>query len=473
MKKFYVLMLIIPICFCIEDSWEKDIIDYFSDILDDITDKLLTNIPSFITNINEKLEDFKNYADEKKTEIIESTQNEIEEIYKKIKNEEETHIKPLIEKAIELANYLPYKICDSLSGDCRGDKKKIFLKLLDTLKDELKCSRLISLITTKQITNDLELNLKYILFLINTLIKSPDIISFGKSIIIYDVINCLLEKFEKYFPIVLEKITGKPNNYNITLKIDIIKILIDSISNLVNIIHFGEIDGYIEKINEKTGLISNENAKNIQRNIFEASKKLFEFGTQFYNINNRLLLNITINPGKLEAGTDLEYEISNYKEKGIKVFLHSKYLFRITGAQYMQTIVFDSPLISIKSDIANGGTSNTFVGIVLYDKEGNEIKLKEININAFRPVIYFKKKLINVMETCVFYNEIEDKMDNTGIETQKEFLDGEEYIKCIPKHLSSFTIGTYNQASISGNSNNGSFMQISLFSIFLYYLLLL
>ena len=177
MKIFYVL-IIIPICFCIEDSWERDFIEYFSNLLDDIKDKLLTNIPSFVTDIEEKLVDFKNYADEKKMEIIESTQNEIEEIYMKIKNAEETNVKPLIEKATELANYLQYKICDSLSGDCRNDKKKIFLKLLDTLKDELKCSRLISLITTKQITNDLELNLKYILFLINTLIKSPDIISF-------------------------------------------------------------------------------------------------------------------------------------------------------------------------------------------------------------------------------------------------------------------------------------------------------
>ena len=39
--------------------------------------------------------------DEKKMEIIESTQNEIEEIYMKIKNAEETNVKPLIEKTTE------------------------------------------------------------------------------------------------------------------------------------------------------------------------------------------------------------------------------------------------------------------------------------------------------------------------------------------------------------------------------------
>jgi hypothetical protein len=47
------------------------------------------------------------------------------------------------------------------------------------------------------------------------------------------------------------------------------------------------------------------------------------------------------------------------------------------------------------------------------------------------------------MKTCLFYNEEEDKLENSGIETQTETFDGEEYIKCIPKHLTSFTIGTY------------------------------
>ena len=123
---------------------------------------------------------------------------------------------------------------------------------------------------------------------------------------------CLQEKFDEYFPKILEKITGKPTIYNISLKIDVIKLLVDSISKLVNIIHYEELDGFIEKINEKTGLISDERVKKIQNNIFEISKKLFEFGTQFYNINNKLSINITVNPGKLGASSDIEYEISDY-----------------------------------------------------------------------------------------------------------------------------------------------------------------
>ena len=46
------------------------------------------------------------------------------------------------------------------------------------------------------------------------------------------------------------------------------------------------------------------------------------------------------------------------------------------------------------------------------------------------------------MKTCLFYNEEKDEMDDEGITTTYEFLDGEEYIKCIPAHLSSFAIGS-------------------------------
>jgi len=47
-------------------------------------------------------------------------------------------------------------------------------------------------------------------------------------------------------------------------------------------------------------------------------------------------------------------------------------------------------------------------------------------------------------------------MDNDGIDTKFVEFDGEEYIKCIPKHLSSFTIGSFDeeiaQKKIEGNT---------------------
>ena len=49
------------------------------------------------------------------------------------------------------------------------------------------------------------------------------------------------------------------------------------------------------------------------------------------------------------------------------------------------------------------------------------------------------------MKRCLYYNEEKDSMEDDGIETQFVEFDGEEYIKCIPRHLSSFTIGSFDQ----------------------------
>ena len=61
------------------------------------------------------------------------------------------------------------------------------------------------------------------------------------------------------------------------------------------------------------------------------------------------------------------------------------------------------------------------------------------------------------MTTCLYYNEEEDKIENTGILSSLVNLtefDGEEYINCIPKHLSSFTIGSYESSSLKENAEN-------------------
>ena len=116
---------------------------------------------------------------------------------------------------------------------------------------------------------------------------------------------------------------------------------------------------------------------------------------------------------------------------------------RIKGAYAIQTIVFDSPLVNIraKREVENN-VSNYFVGITLYNKNGNEIISTDINLEDFRPQILFEKKLYKAMKTCLFYNEEDDKLDSSGVETDNNYiLDGKSYIRCIPKHLSIFTVG--------------------------------
>ena len=123
-------------------------------------------------------------------------------------------------------------------------------------------------------------------------------------------------------------------------------------------------------------------------------------------------------------------------------------------AHSVQAVVFESPLVSLRvKRKSKEGTANTFVGITLYDKEGNEIFVSDIQLKNLRPVILFKKKLFKAMKTCLYYNEEKDIMESEGIETQFVEFDGEEYIKCIPKHLSSFTIGSYDNEEIYEQKN--------------------
>ena len=61
------------------------------------------------------------------------------------------------------------------------------------------------------------------------------------------------------------------------------------------------------------------------------------------------------------------------------------------------------------------------------------------------------------MKTCLYYNEDKNIMDNNGINTEYVEFDGIEYIKCIPKHLSSFAIGSLDEEEeyiIQQKSNN-------------------
>ncbi len=171
-------------------------------------------------------------------------------------------------------------------------------------------------------------------------------------------------------------------------------------------------------------------------------------------------VNVTARPENRELDITQKL-VTDFKEKGIKIELFSDFLFQEYNAYSIQTVVFDSPLVSIRGKReTEGGTSNTFVGITIYGKDGKEYKIDDINISKYRPIIYYKKKLFNAMTTCLFYNEKDDKIENSGVETETVKFDGEEYIKCIPKHLTTFTIGSYKSANVSGKSNTGTIILV-------------
>ena len=70
-----------------------------------------------------------------------------------------------------------------------------------------KCSILVNQIFT--LSENPEKNLKYFLFMIISLTENPDAIEKGTSLIIYDMINCIQEKFPQIWTSIDDKIISK------------------------------------------------------------------------------------------------------------------------------------------------------------------------------------------------------------------------------------------------------------------------
>ena len=459
MKNLFILLIFVPLFVSIEipyTDWEW-IWDFSWDFTQFI-ENIKSGVPQFIKNFETGIKDFLKRNELEKREWIKNLANQAKSELDEIVNKGKENMAKLAEFTTQAAQYMSYQICNATNmesyEECRNNKKEVFSQLVDIVHDRFQCSKIITIVTEKILTEDVNESLKYILFLITSITQNPDAIEKGKAQVIYDLLYCLGDELEKHLPEIIAKL---PKTIDQTeFKVDINNLLIQATENLVAIIHFEELDKYITEANKKTGLISDENAKKIHKEIFKNLKKLNEFGSKFYNLSTTLAVNVTIKPEKLNVNQQI---VSEFKDKGIKIVLNSDSLFeKYEEAYSIQTVVFDSPLVSIKGERRKeGGTANTFVGITIYKSDGTELVIDNIDVNKLRPIIYYKKNLFKAMTTCLYYNEKEDVIENKGVSTEEDDFDGEKYIKCIPEHLTSFTIGSYKS---SKESNAGTIVLV-------------
>ena len=408
--------------------------------------QLKSSTPEYITKIQKSMSEFIKKTEKEKDKYLDILSNKVQETYSKVKTgikegSENIHkeMKELIETTTEMAKILSYKVCQKVEytkEQCYINKTKIFSNLIQIVDDNFgKCSKIVNEIYN--LSDNIEYNLKYFLFLVISLTENFDSVQKGMSLVIFDIINCLQEKFPTIWTEINNKIISK--TYSLNVKQDIINLLAKSISNLITFSKYEEAFTYIEKTEKFTGFKITENGQKIYRNIFSILKKFNEFGTRTYNISTNLNLDVFNNEENSSLIKNLDY-----KDKGIKINLYLSYMLKDLNVHSVQAVVFDSPLVSFKAERkAKNGISNIFVGITLYDKEGNEIYVKDIKLDKIE--ILFKKSLYKSMKTCLYYNEDKNIMDNEGINTENVEFDGIEYIKCIPQHLSSFTIGSFGE----------------------------
>ena len=469
------LLLFLPLLIHskIQNPSSFDINLEFNFDLGSILNQLKSSTPEYIKDIQKNMSEFLKKTDKEKDKYLEILSIKVQETYSHIKKgmkkgseNAQNEIIKLIEQITETANTLSIKVCNVVKSEykqCFNNKKRIFNNLIQIVEDNFgKCSVIVNEIYN--LSENMEFNLKYFLFLAISLTENPDIIKKGTSQIIYDIINCIQEKFPNLWPSINATITKAADSLNI--KQDIINLLAKSILNFVTLIKYKESYGFIEKAENLTGFIKDETAKKVYKIIFEILKKFNEFGTRSYKISANLNINVFIN----NDNSTLIKTIDNI-EKGIKIKLHLSYIFKNLKIHSVQAVIFESPLISFRAERkSKGGIANTFVGITLYDKEGNEIYIPNLKLDKIE--ILFKKKLFKAMKTCLYYNEEKNEMDNDGIDTKFVEFDGEEYIMCIPKHLSSFTIGSFGEEIMQQKIGSNNMFTYKNLKIGIFFLLL-
>ena len=440
-----------------------------------IIDQIRTEVPQRIKEIENEVQKYASTAKQYKELYLAQLLTEFQSLVISGKQK----YKEIVEKGIELLKYLTYTDCSiyasgstneesqTIKGavylECRKKKQTILEKILTAIKDKIQCPSIVALITQNFISNNLEENVKYILLLINELSNNPEAFNEKTREILLDLVECIQYQFDRYWPLVEDYLRKTKNYLNETItaiKRDIEIVILQTLENLAKVIDFEQLDGYIataEKEITKTGLIIYDKAREIQRNITEFAKKLNQFGTANYTFSGSMFANIETKEG-VNAGAETETKISFVPDKDIVVITNSNFLLNKNGAYALQTLVFESPLVSVKAKAEAEGscdTVNTFISITLYDSNGKEISIKDL-AERFRPQILYLKEKYNQLKACYYYDEKRNELVTSGLTAENVTFMGKEYFKCSSSHLTSFTAGTYGVIDNRNSEGNGS-----------------
>lgn len=333
---------------------------------------------------------------------------------------------------------------------CRENKQNHIKSIINVLKANLQildCPLMIQAIIS-QFEENPEMNLKYILILINELSNNPESYTKGQSQVLFNTVLCLQDKFDAYWP-KFENTLIETKQYldsSISaIKRDVSYLILQTLVNLAKIIHYDELDGNTKDEKTKTGIILNNDYIQIQNKILDFSKKLNEFGDSYYSLSSSTFTKIETNKG-LNVSLDSEIQIINITDKDIIIKAYSNYLLRNYKAKTMQILIFDSPIISIHTSEEEEASDsvNTFISITLYDENGKEIPIKNIN-KKYRPEILYLKEGYDSLKKCFYYNEKKKELESEGVVIDEAYqYKGRKYIKCTSSHLTAFTAGTYN-----------------------------
>ena len=425
-----------------------------------------SGVPDFINNMMNQSNSFSELNSEQQMDLLNKEKNTFGSMTENFKNNQnQENRKQVMEKATEIAEYLTKKDCsnssnitsseiyeDSKFKECREEKKEIMTDIISLVKDYVKCENIDNLISSG-VSTDKQENFKYILFLIYEVSSNPDSLKEGESEILYNVTLCLQENFDTYWTSVETDITSDSDK--VDLKQDISLILIKTLSNLVNIQRYDEMDGFIETNIAESGIMQNEQAKKIHRGMLEFAQQFNDFGNASYSISSSMNISV-LKFDDLDNNELLNTEqVYNLSDQGIIIKFKPRKMMSDNDGNTMQFISYDSPLVSTNNTNEDNNIVRDFVSLAIFDDEGKQIDITDLSEDA-KPEIYYSQNQNRSMKMCFFYNETNGDLDTNGMTGEEVTIDGENYLKCSSEHLTSFTASYRSRASKTSGSDTTS-----------------
>lgn len=365
--------------------------------------------------------------------------NEYNNFLKSIPKERSTTssqgVQDIIDSAVRLLEQLEsYNCTNTFNYDlCRTLKKQIQAQIVATIKVFFNCEQISSLIQKLTEFTPYEEAIKKFMLLFATAVKNADSMNKGDTEYYSGLVYCLMDNFEDIWN-EFNKTAGKSEEELQNIKEDLTVILMDTLSGLAESTKFDEADEYIkEKLHDGKMLIT-EQTKKIRESIRKVAKMFWEYGAGQFETDS-IIVNITINleepKNKRLRAVDEDTSYLEFSEYGIKVGFKVKSLMASYGAKYAEVILYKNyPLRSVTNDVV----SPVFIAITLYDKDKNEIPIKNI-VNEMLPEIFYDI-VKHKFPTCVYYDEASEELQKDGITSEQR----EGYIVCKVTHFTDFSV---------------------------------
>lgn len=306
---------------------------------------------------------------------------------------------------------------------CRIKKKELQTKIITKLNSYFGNENFVSLIEDKDESRKEE-KLKKTMISFFYLSNNPDSFDYEATKNYISILNNISKSYTKLLNLF-------PNN--VSLKKDLVKMLLGTLDNVIDIFSFVEIDNNFQ-INEKTGFIKNELSSNYVLTLENLPSLLLfvaipnvslnHYSFQINEINLQVNHNITIlTNNNIIVGIPNDYLISTFKAKYVSIL------------DYMNNY----PLLSY---VLKDGKPTPAISIKLFDEKFNEIKEVKGLPKEKKIKIYFSE-LDSTLIYCYYYDNGASNFAHSGVVTNQGQIN-EKKITCITEHLSDFLVGSEN-----------------------------